>query len=228
MKTSTAIAALVTALVGFGTVLPAVAQDASSSSAPPVASAAQDTAATPAPGQHKRGMGLRADGKGMGKGMGKGKGMGPGMGMDRPGGRLLALACSPRGAQALDTYFTRIQHRLELTVDQQKLFDTFRTKALTAQTSFADSCKSAMPDKTAGKPDMLAQLKAGLAVDQARLTAMNSVLPDFEGFFTSLSDSQKAHLMPHRGMGKGDGMKLGKGNGRHPAPDTMGAPPANP
>jgi len=120
-------------------------------------------------------------------------------------GALLMLACSPKGAEALDVALLRLSYRLDLTADQKPLFDTFREKALTSETSFADTCKSNTPasaDNT--KPDFLTRPKSRLAIDQARVTALNDVLPSFEALYATLSDTQKAALIPHRpGMGPG-------------------------
>ena len=198
MKTPFAVAALVVATISFGAALPALADDATPQPSAPAAAA-----------QH----------------MGPGHRMGPmggRGGMGQPG--LLALACSDKGAGALDKMFDRTDKRLDLSADQQKLFDTFKTKALTAETSFADACQAAKPDRTADhKPDLVTRMKAGLAVDQARLTAMNDVLPDFEALYNSLSDQQKAHLLPrHFGMGKGGMGRNHDGRG----PDRNGPPPA--
>jgi hypothetical protein len=159
--------------------------------------------------------------------------MGPmgGRGMRGPGMRgagLLALACSDKGAGALDKMFDRTDKRLELSADQQKLFDAFKTKALTAETTFADACQAAKPDRSAEqKPDLLTRMKSGLAVDQARLTAMNDVLPEFEALYNSLSDQQKAQLQPrHGGMGKGGMGRNHDGGGR--GAGHNGAPPPAP
>ncbi len=218
MKTSFAIAALVATTLGLGSVLPALAQDA-----PPAAAARQ----------WQNGPGHMMPGRGMGPGrMGPGRGMGgiggaPGMG---PAG-LLLLACSDRGAEALEIALVHVSYRLHLSADQQKLFDTFRAKALTTETNFADTCKAARPAATGdARPDLLARLKAGLAVDQARLTALSDVLPDFEALYTSLSDTQKAALVPHhKAFGPGG---MGKGRWSHrggmPRPPRDGGPVAAP
>lgn len=200
MKSSLAIVALLATTIGLGTVLPALAQ---STPTPPAAPSAT------VPADHNGTHGLRKGGMGQRHMTAPGKGMGRGMG---PAG-LLMLACSDKGAEALETGLVRMAHRLDLTTDQQQLFDTFRTRALTTETSFADTCKASRPDKTAdAKPDALARLKAGIAVDQARLTAMTDVLPDFEALFNSLSDQQKADLLPKHGKGTGGGKGHGMGH----------------
>jgi hypothetical protein len=180
VKHSIALAALVATTIGFTTVLPAIAQD-------------QPTQVANNSGREVHRM-VNRDGGGMGRGAG-----------------ILGLVCSDRGAEALEIAFVRMSHNLDLTAEQTPLFDTFKTKALTTQTSFADACKAAMPDKSAdAKPDLLERLKAGVAVDEARLAAITAVLPDFEAFYGSLTDAQKANLMPghdrgdDRGMGRGD------------------------
>jgi len=66
-----------------------------------------------------------------------------------PGG-LLMLACSDKGAEALEIGLVRMSYRLDLSADQQKLFDALRTKALTTQTSFADTCKASRPVAASG------------------------------------------------------------------------------
>ena len=120
------------------------------------------------------------------------RGMGPGRGAG-----VLGLVCSDRGAEALEIAFGRWSHRLDLTAEQKELFDALKARALTTQTSFADQCAAALPERTAGAmPDLLESFKARLAVEEARLTAMNDILPDFEAFYTSLTDDQKAELMP--------------------------------
>jgi len=151
--------------------------------------------------------------------------MGPmGRGMRNGPFPMLALACSDKGPAALDKMFDRTDKRLDLSTDQQKLFEAFKAKALTAETDFSDACQAARPDRSAEKrPDLLTRMKAGLAIDQARLTAMNSVLPEFEAFYNSLTDQQKHDLLPrHGGMGPG-----GRGGmDRNGGPDHDGPPPA--
>lgn len=135
----------------------------------------------------------------------------------RRGAGILGLVCSDRGAEALEIAFVRLSHRLELTSEQEALFDAFKTTALTTQTSFADECQAAMPDRTAdAKPDLLDGIKARLAIEEAKLTAMNEILPDFEAFYSSLTDEQKASLQP--AGGPGDRM------GRGPGADDRDAP----
>ena len=193
MKTSLVIVAFVATTIGLGAALPAFAQ---ATPTPPAAPS------TTAPTDQNTPHGMRKGGMGQHRLAGQGRGMARGMG---PGG-LLMLACSDKGPEALEIALVRMSHRLDLTADQQPLFDTFRTKALTTETGFADSCKTSRPNRTAdARPDALTRLKAGLAVDQARITAMNNVLPDFEALFNSLSDTQKANLLPHRGWGMGRG-----------------------
>jgi hypothetical protein len=225
MNKSLAIAALVAATLGLGAAAPSFAQDATTTPARQW----QDSGpqgATPdrnmGPGRYGRGSEPGRYGRGMAPGRGMGMGMGMGMG---PGG-LLMLACSDRGAEALEIALVRMSHRLDLTADQQKLFDTFRTNALTAETKFTDACKAERPTATNGaRPDLLDRLKAGLTLDQARLTALNGVLPDFEALYNSLSDTQKAALVPHqRHIGPG-----GMGNGRWGGPGgNRGAAPRAP
>ncbi len=132
-------------------------------------------------------------------------GNGPGRGAG-----ILGLACSDKGAEALDVAFVRLSHRLALTTEQQPLFNALKTKALTTQTSFADTCKAALPAADA-TPDLVQNLKSRLTIEEARLTAMNALVPDLEAFYGTLTAEQKAGLMPapHNG---GPGDRMGRGD----------------
>lgn len=193
MKTSIAIAALVVAAIGVGSVVPTIAQDASSTPADPASPKPQiglslnDDTANPA-GPDVFDTRVMKPGRGM-----------MGMGAN---GAILALACSPMGAEALDVALLRLSYRLQLTDAQKPLYDDFRTKALTTQTTFADSCKADLPAKPAAgaAPDFLDRLKSRLSLQQAELTALNDVLPSFEALYNSLTDAQKATFLPRGGM----------------------------
>lgn len=175
MKSSTAIAALVVATIGLSA-LPAIAQNTASPT--PVSARMADAGRG---GMHIM---MMHDQDGAGR------------------GSILDLACSDKGSEALEIALVRLAHSVDLTAEQQTLFDAFRTKALTTQTSFADACKAAIPASTAdAKPDLLTGLKSRLAVDTARLTALNDVLPSFEAFYNSLTDAQKTELLPGREHG---------------------------
>jgi hypothetical protein len=152
------------------------------------------------------------------------EGDGPGRGAG-----ILGLVCSDRGAEALEIAFVRMSHQVELTAEQQTLFDALKTKALTTQTSFADNCQSALPATTdTAKPDMVERLKSRLEIEQARLTAMNALLPDLEAFYGSLTDEQKASFMPGgmgpRDGGPGDRMGRGDHNDRNAPGRTLRGP----
>jgi hypothetical protein len=124
--------------------------------------------------------------------------------MRRDGGpdRLINFVCSPDGAEALEVVLVRLSYRLDLTAEQQPLFDALRTTALTAQTDFADTCAAAMPAE-GETPDMIDMVKNRVAIDTARLEAINAILPDLEALYDSLSDEQKAGIFPER---RGDRM----------------------
>ena len=177
--------AIVATTIGLGAALPALAQETTSSSQPPAATAPAPSGdqATPArPGRDQFRLTLRNE-----------KTM-------RHGGDLMMLACSPSGAEQLEIALVRLSYRLQLTDTQKPLFEAFRSKALTTATSFADACKSATPDQSAGQPDLLVRLKARLAIDAARVSALEGVLPDFETLYNSLTDTQKQAIGP-RGLG---------------------------
>ncbi len=158
---------------------------------------------------------------------------------DAPGGafQFATFTCGPKAADRIDNRLDRMSDRLDLTADQEKLFETFRTSALTAQTKFADLCDTIRPDRPdrtaratrAERPDLVQRMEQGLKIDQARVAAMSELLPQFKSFYESLTDKQKAELMPPRmqGMempGKGmKGMDL-KGAPGHPGQPPVDAP----
>lgn len=190
MKSSIAIAALVATAIGLGAAASAFAQDAtdsSSASAPPTVNG--DAAAPTAPGAMPPGGMMPA------RAMMPHRAMGP--------GALLVLACSSEGTEALDAALLHLSYRLDLTADQKPLFQTFHDKAMADESTFADACKANAPAAAdnGAKPDFLTRFKDRLAIDQARITALNDVLPSFEALYATLTDAQKASLLPHRPMG---------------------------
>jgi hypothetical protein len=149
------------------------------------------------------------------------------------GGRfaLVDLRCGTGAADRMDRRLDHIADRLELTDEQQALYDTFRTSALSAQTAFADTCATLRP-ASAGQPaDPIAALEMRLKIDEARVASLAAVLPDLRAFYDSLTDAQKSGFMPHR-MARGED---GKGSGKpgfhgheHRGPGQQGTPPAAP
>jgi hypothetical protein len=142
------------------------------------------------------------------------------------GGGIAGLICSTDGAAQLETALTDLASKLQLTADQQPLFDAYQTATLAAQTSFADACPQ-MPgpgagqpsaDKPATPPDALTMMQNRQARATAELDAINAVLPSFEALYNSLTDTQKAALMPMFGPHQG-GMHSDRGGddrgGRH-------------
>lgn len=128
------------------------------------------------------------------------------MKMRMRGGRgsmsLIALGCNDRAAERLEISFVRASHRLDLTAEQQPLFEALKTTALTQQTNFSDTCTAARGDRTsAERPDVVERMKTRLAVDSARVAALTAIMPDFESFYASLTDEQKGRLMPRRQRG---------------------------
>lgn len=189
MKSSIAIAALLVAAVGVVAAAPVIAQSTTAGSSmpsgpetAPAGEVAPGADAVQSPGVV---FGARA--------MMPGRAMGP--------GKLLMLACSPRGAETLDVALLRLSYRLDLTAEQKPLFDTFRDKALSTEKSFAETCKADVPAAGGAKPDFLSRLKSRISIDEARLNALNEVLPSFEALYASLTDAQKAALMPGGGWG---------------------------
>lgn len=149
----------------------------------------------------------------------------------QPGGmkrfELIDFACNAKAADRMDGRYDKLAERLELTADQQKLFDTFRTTALTAQTKFNDTCSTVLPEKSADRtqrPDPITRMETRLKVDEARLAAMTSVLPDLKAFYASLTDEQKQQLTRGHFGGHRDDVGDAGEFGMQPPPGAPGAP----
>lgn len=116
--------------------------------------------------------------------------------------RFAEFSCNDRATDRLERGLDRMAGKLALTSDQEKLFEDFRTSALTAQTAFADQCDTIRP-ATASKterPDLIQRLEQRLKLDEARLAAMSELLPQFKSFYQSLTDAQKSELAPRARM----------------------------
>jgi hypothetical protein len=216
--TSTAIVALTAGLMGLGAAAPA----ATAQQAP-----MQPNAGMTQPGQP--GMHMPRQGRNFHFRQGRANlRMGDHMGRGRRGGALLDLVCSPRGAERLEVALVRLSYRVELTAEQQPLYDDLRTAALTAQTQFADACDAARPQPSASATpapaDPVAALRSRLDLEKAHTAALESVLPKFEAFWNSLSEEQKAQLQPQRGKGR---VRQGRGMMQPPQPGQP-AQPAQP
>lgn len=212
MKTiaSTAIVALMTAAIGLTAIAPTYAQDAA-----------------PMPGHE------RSEGKG-GPGF-EGKG-GPGFDlrfnrqMPRQGG--FDLFSFERGAEAVEIALVRLSYAIDLTDAQQALFDTLKTDALAAADTFStavEGLRPAAPTETAAAPavpDLAERFENRIAVETAHLEALKAVQPALTAFLDSLTDEQKAELMPQRPGRDGGPGEMGKGGMRHPGmhPGTMPVP----
>jgi len=191
--TTTAIAALLVGTVAAFSLVPAQADDAT-----PAAPAVAAPAAPAAPENVAKADEPNLPGPGM-----RGHG-GPG-GWNRGENlrsNILDIACGDRGAEMLEIGFIHVQYSVKPTAAQQPLFDALKTSALADQKTFADACKGAMDQKTgdaAQKPSILDRLQTRVTIENAKVTALNDVLPKFKAFYDSLTDDQKAKLEPHQG-----------------------------
>lgn len=194
MKTisTTAIVAVLTATLGLGAVAPAMAQSMSPPMAQPMG---QPGMQHQMPNNMQKHMQQRGDG--------------PHRqfnhdGARRPGGAgmLGGLLNFGRSSEQLEIALVRLSHRIDLTAEQKILLDTFKTAALAAQADFAKVIEANRPaataTATAEKPGIVARLGQRIALEKAHVDALTAVRPSFEAFFTSLTDAQKADLMPQQ------------------------------
>lgn len=128
------------------------------------------------------------------------------------------FSCAPRAADRMERRYDRLAERLKLTPEQQGLYDTFMTSALTAQTELADQCADIRPERAGRadrtqRPDLLDRMEGRLKLDEARLAAMNAAFPDFRAFYGSLTDEQKAGLFPAGRGNHHDRPRAGRPNG---------------
>ncbi|KKB10141.1 Spy/CpxP family protein refolding chaperone [Devosia chinhatensis] len=202
--TSRTAIALVAASLGLGAVAPAFAQDA------PPAPAAQERSApdrTFRPG-------------------------GPGH-----AGAANGLLGFERGAEGIEIAIVRLSHRLDLTEAQQALLETLKADALAAATTFESATKGLRPQRPGeaegqAPTDPASRLDNTIALQKARLAALEAVQPAFTAFVESLDAEQQAQLMPQPGERPGHWAgkrhdRFGPQDGqRHGGPGPVDAPPA--
>lgn len=110
---------------------------------------------------------------------------------------FLALVCAPDGADRLQHMLLSVAQQTDPTGEQVALYDAFKSTATTAQADFAATCAAARPaeDATANR-NLIDNLNTRLEIEEARVAAMNAVIPAFEAFYNSLGDAQKTALEP--------------------------------
>jgi hypothetical protein len=174
MKTisTTAIVALMTVSVGLAAASPAMAQQAQ-----------------PRFQQHMQHQG------------GGGNNQGNTMRPNRDGAGLGGLLAFGRDSERLEIALVRLTHAIDLTDEQKTLLESFKTAALAAQADFTKVVDANRPDAPAAgtprqRPDIVARLDQRIALEQAHVAALTAVQPSFQAFITSLTDAQKAQLMP--------------------------------
>jgi hypothetical protein len=110
------------------------------------------------------------------------------------------------------------------------LLEALKADALAAAAAFETATEGLRPTppaegETAERPDISERFDNRIAIETAHLAALQAVQPAFTAFFDSLTDEQKAELLPERGehmagMGKHQG-----GFGQH---GGMGQRPMGP
>lgn len=201
---------------------------ASVATAVPMASAQDSTPAASAPAPQAEAQGPRAERGKFNRGPGRQmQGGGPrGMQRGTMGMPLVSLSCGPDAAERLETRYDRLAERLELTDAQTTLFNALKTEALTAQTSFADTCPT--PPAPAAEadaatpptpPNPVDRLEQQLEMDGHRISALTGLLPELKAFYESLDADQLAKLRPDRmarnGDDRGPGMRQHRGPAGH-------------
>ncbi|WP_029040685.1 Spy/CpxP family protein refolding chaperone [Cucumibacter marinus] len=115
---------------------------------------------------------------------------GPGM----RGGGPFSFTCEANGAMRVSAMIEHTGDRVELTPDQEPLLAALSDAALAAQADYAAVCAALNAEEPG---DAVDNIRLRQSLGEARLTAVDSVLPAFEAFFDSLTDDQKAELAPN-------------------------------
>lgn len=114
----------------------------------------------------------------------------------RMGGSMLDFA---RGAEGVEIALVRLSHRIELTAEQQPLFDAFRQAALAAVEDYSSAVAALRPaEGDATRPGPAERLDSRIAATAAQLAALEAVQPAATALFDSLTDEQLAQLSPQR------------------------------
>jgi hypothetical protein len=200
MKTisTKAIVAIMATAIGLGAVAPAMAQTAPQNSG---AVATQDANAPAGHNFRKQGDGQRARGG-------------------------LGLFDFARGGERIEVALVQLSHRVDLTDAQKTLLDTLKTSALAAAGDFATATEGLRPTPPAEgqkpvAPSISQRLENRIALEKAQLAALEAVQPAATAFFDSLTDAQKAQLMPHQGE-HGAGPRGGHGGDHKQGPRGFG------
>jgi LTXXQ motif family protein len=101
---------------------------------------------------------------------------------------FLVPKCSGRNLERVENIFDRVGSAIDLTPDQEVLYDELITVTLQAHSEFADTC-TAIRDQRPG--DFIERLQKRQTVAEARIAATGEILPLLENFYVSLSDDQK-------------------------------------
>ena len=161
---------------------------------------------------------------------------GGGMG---PMGGMTGLFNFQRGAEAIEVALVRIGYRLNLTAEQQPLFDQMRTTVVDAVRKYiADTAQVRSERSTPTAPLTLPDLlQRRIVIENAQLEALTSVVPSVTAFYESLTPQQQSMLTPLQRGQRGGGNWGGQGSGNDQSgpseqdgqsgaqPDA--APPAN-
>ncbi|MET0438987.1 MAG: Spy/CpxP family protein refolding chaperone [Devosia sp.] len=139
-----------------------------------------------------------------------------GGGPRQQGGGAAGFFDFSRGGEGIEIALVRLSHRLDLTTEQQALFDTLKTSALSAAEDFATATEGLRPTPPAegeepAMPDVAQRLETRIAVEKAHVAALEAVQPSVAAFFDSLTDEQKAELMPAPGEHGPRGQHGGQG-----------------
>jgi hypothetical protein len=130
-----------------------------------------------------------------------------------PMGGMAGLFNFQRGAEAIEVALVRIGYRLNLTAEQQPLFDQMRTTVVDAVRKYiADTAQVRSERSTPTAPLTLPDLlQRRIVIENAQLEALTSVVPSVTAFYESLTPEQQSMLTPPQRGQRGGGNWGGQG-----------------
>jgi hypothetical protein len=109
-------------------------------------------------------------------------------GSGAPSGGHMAAACGQRAGSFIDLPVQRIEQVVQPTAQQQSAFDNLKKAAQNASDQLQSSCPTAVPLSPVARVDTVKTRLSAMA------DAIQSVRPDLDSFYASLSDEQKARF----------------------------------
>lgn len=141
----------------------------------------------------------------------------------RQGVGFFHVMCREVDEERINRFFEQAGTRLDITADQQSVFNDLKSAVTNAQRSFSAKCQATRQDRSENAVERLQTRQTML---EARLEANKQILPAFEAFYVKLNDAQKQTIDAmgqHGGKGKNSkDQRGGKGKNSKNSKDRRG------